>query len=176
MRGTHDRRSPEERRFWDEFPGLNMDDPECPYNDLVGILRDTAHRYWHPKAAAAERRAAEPIHYGRLYLTCPWCQGKIPCGSVLAESTEDANRLCARMAEAVAIVRALAAFVPWGEDRLHRCSFCRFPRDLYGRPPMHDAICLYRRACEWVAANPERVDADYVNESGVHISIHGRVD
>lgn len=38
--------SRDKRDFWDEFPGLLLDDKEVPYNDLIEKLRNTAIDYW----------------------------------------------------------------------------------------------------------------------------------
>lgn len=34
------------RSFWDRFPGLLMDDPEDPYNELIALLRQQAQFYF----------------------------------------------------------------------------------------------------------------------------------
>lgn len=101
------------------------------------------------EADAAERQAEEQFPVGR--------------------GMRANNRLMASYAghaEAVSIVRALAVFEPRLDER---CLLCDSPKE-------HLKKCPFCRACEWVAAHPERVDADYVNESGVHVSVHGKVD
>ena len=35
-----------EHDFWDKFPELLFDDPEDPYNSLIGRLRDKAIKYF----------------------------------------------------------------------------------------------------------------------------------
>lgn len=39
--------SKDEQVFWDEFPGLLLDDTEVPYNNLITKLRSIAWDYWH---------------------------------------------------------------------------------------------------------------------------------
>lgn len=47
IRGTKKKMSSYEHWFWDEYGYiLNSDDPEDPYNEIVGILRDTAIKYF----------------------------------------------------------------------------------------------------------------------------------
>lgn len=49
MRSRERRTSREERLFWGRFPSLLFDDPEDELNELVGILRRTANKYFKDK-------------------------------------------------------------------------------------------------------------------------------
>lgn len=49
--GSSRRMSNDEFCFWDEFPALQLDDPQGRrYNDLVTTLRKVAVQYWEQRA------------------------------------------------------------------------------------------------------------------------------
>ena len=55
IRGRLDEPSRDELRFYEDFPGILLDDSEVPHNDLVTILRDVARKYWKEKENERKR-------------------------------------------------------------------------------------------------------------------------